>query len=239
VFAFSSGLAAQEEDAGLDFTMSFTDAEGRFDLAVRAGVARVSLPSRVLARHAYLNLGQFPEVDLEDGSISGLSLRVAKANALITGRMLTESGTAMAGVEIDAAEAGLGFETSAITDRDGDYTLVAAAGTWELAPKGGLLGQSIEDAVATVVVQEDDSRQHEFVISNSETPALLQGRLLSDGRFELLFAGPLGGRYHIEASENMTNWQLLRAFELNRWIFPFNDSNAFNHSARFYRVVPE
>ena len=239
VFAFSNGGAAPEEDADLDLSMSFTDVEGRFDLAMRAGVARLSLPSRVLARRDYLNVEQFPEADLQDGDVSGLSLLLPKANALIMGRLLTESGTPMAGVEIDATEADIGNETSAITDQDGNYALVAVAGSWKLAPKDGLLAQVREDAIATVAVQDGEMRLHEFLIPLSETPVLLRGRLRSDGPFELLFAGPLGGRYRIEASDNLADWQTLRAFDLKSWIFPFNDSEAPNYRARFYRVVAE
>lgn len=118
---------------GLEFAFGFTDAQGFFQMPVGAGQWSLMLPPLALARLGCVAVTNFPAIDTSAGSASDLNIAVPPANSLIFGRLISTTGTPLAGVRVDAfSSTSTNCYTSTFTDASGRYVLGVFAGEWEL-----------------------------------------------------------------------------------------------------------
>ena len=70
-----------------------------------------------------------------------------------------------------------------------------------------------------------------------QPPAVLVGKLLPNGSFQLGFGGQYDQTYSVWTSADLSNWSYLGpSFQNTNGVFEFTDSAAGNASARFYQM---
>jgi hypothetical protein len=168
-----------ESDNGL-FTLVFSDGSGNFVIPVSSGSAQWGLyPSeKDSARLGYLSLMDDYGVDISRGDVSGVSIQLPKATALIYGTLRDDHGNPLAGVTVYAD--GDQYEGYGLTDGGGQYAVGVTAGTWWVGPDSdelAALGYLVQSSQVTV--SAGDARQQN--LEARSVTAHLIGRATDDG----------------------------------------------------------
>ena len=131
-------LLFMESDNGLT-ALSFTDLNGNFKAPVTSGIWKVSPQELDMSMHGYIKTQSSPQVDTTTGNVSGLNIAFPRGNAMFYGTIKDDLGNPMPGFAVYGNDQNAHqYETSGVSDADGNYAVLALAGTWSI-------GLSIED----------------------------------------------------------------------------------------------
>jgi hypothetical protein len=122
-------LLPVQSDAGR-LAIAFTDTNGNFNVPVTAGNWNVKADDMALIIHGCLGLQNKTHVA---AGTTGVLLTVPEATALIYGRVRTDSGNPLVGLDVYANDDNGLYETDAYTDASGNYVI-------------GVLGLGSDDA---------------------------------------------------------------------------------------------
>jgi Carboxypeptidase regulatory-like domain len=122
--------------SGLVGPFAFSDASGNFAIPVSSASTQWGVDpswlSLALAGYLHLHHGGYP-VDISGGSVSGVSIQLPTARALIYGTLKDDQGNPLAGVDVYADSSGP-YEDYGPTDSAGNYLVGVTAGTWNINP---------------------------------------------------------------------------------------------------------
>jgi len=169
-------LISAKSSSGL-LAVGFSDASGNFAIPVSSASTKWKLdPSeQSLALAGYLALnGKYP-VDISGGSVSGVSIQLPKATALIYGTLKDDQGNPLAGVDIYADTDQ--YEGYGLTDSAGNYVVGVTAGTWNIGPDSDeLTALGYLETGASVNVTDGQALQQDFIAQHFT--AYLSGQLV-------------------------------------------------------------
>jgi hypothetical protein len=171
-------ITAQSE-GGL-FALVFSDASGNFQVPVSSASSQWGVyPSeKTLALLGYLTLTDDYGVDVSSGDVSGVSIQLPKATALIYGTLTDGQQNPLAGVSLYADNGqyeGYGFTVSG-----GNYVVGVTAGTWWVGPDSeGLAALGYLAQGSQVAIEAGEARQQNFEARS--VTAYLSGRATDDG----------------------------------------------------------
>jgi hypothetical protein len=83
---------------------------------------------------------------------------------------------------------------------------------------------------------------YDFITVEDEAPPLLyfgSTPPLTINGLNMVVQGPVGSNYTVQASTDLSNWQVITNFLSTTWLTYFTDSAATNYSNRFYFVTPQ
>jgi hypothetical protein len=172
-------MTAQSE-SGL-FALVFSDASGNFVIPVSSASTQwaVDPSEKSLALLGYLGLNNRYPVDISGGSVSGVSIQLPKATALIYGTLKDSQGNPLTGIDIYVDEDQ--YEGYGLTDSSGNYVAGVTAGSWWTEPDSdelsalGYLGTG-----ANVTVTAGQALRQDFTVQ--APTAHLSGQLLDTGQ---------------------------------------------------------
>jgi len=212
-----------QSESGL-FTLVFSDANGNFSIPVSSASTQwgVNPSEKSLALLGYMSLDNNYGVDIGGGNVTGVSIELPKATALIYGTLEDDQGTPLAGVNIYSYHGQ--YEGHGVTDSSGSYVvgvLGTTEGSWEieadsadlqplgyLAPRADVsvsTGQAVEhDLVAHTVTAHlvgqatddgGDPLDNVCLSAWSDQGGRIDGTTDANGNFSL---GVVGGTWHFE-----------------------------------------
>jgi hypothetical protein len=117
-------------------TIVFSDTNGNFSLAVNTNQWKVNSDSGSLDTHGYLELSNNYKVNTATGAVSGLTLSVPKAAAMIYGTVKNNLGQPIPGVQIYSSDTVGQYEDDPKTDQNGNYYAGALAESWQISLSG-------------------------------------------------------------------------------------------------------
>lgn len=110
--------------------LGFTSPSGTFSVPVNNGSWRISSNERELGMRGYLSTQHSARVNATGGGGS-VNIAVLKADAMIFGRILDNSGNPVAGVDLYSSDDAGDYEAEALTDVNGYYYIGASsADSW-------------------------------------------------------------------------------------------------------------
>jgi hypothetical protein len=121
-------LPVQSDEGRL--AIAFTDTNGNFNVPVTSGNWNVNADDMALIIHGCLGLQNKTHVA---AGTTGVLLTVPEATALIYGRVRTDGGNPLVGLDVYANDDNSLYETDAYTDANGNYVI-------------GVLGLGLDDA---------------------------------------------------------------------------------------------
>ncbi len=129
------GLFLPMESAGGSLAIAFTDVNGNFVATVTPDIWRFKPSDWEVAFHGYLSPPDDASINTTTGSVSGVTLSLAKASALIYGTVTNTLGQPVPGIVLDGHDqSGLAGDQNTVTDGDGNYALGASlSASWELS----------------------------------------------------------------------------------------------------------
>jgi len=150
-------LVFAQTEAGM-FSISFSDTSGNFVLDAAAGESEfgVAIPGP-LSLHGLVRQTGFSNASA--GNVTGFNLDMPRATALIYGTVRTPAGAAVPFVDVGAETEGEPeYETSGVTDVNGNYTLGVITGNWDVEGESPLYLFSQEEvdvnAAGTTVLKD-------------------------------------------------------------------------------------
>jgi len=237
-------LQSVESQTGL-LGAGVTDTNGNFTVRVIAGQWGLAHGNQAMMLHGYLTMRTNPSVNITTGNMSGLTIALKKATALVYGSIKDTSGNPMAGVWM-YVEDNLGEDTytnagEGVTDVNGNYVAAAlgeGANLWLLGVdnRGFFPEYSFANGEQT---NFSTGKAAPFnVTATPWVPQITAPAHLAGGRFQMTVSGEAGQNYTLQMSTNLisTNWSSLTITNPASSAFPFNDPNASNQQ-RFYRVL--
>jgi len=109
--------------------IAYTDTNGNFSAGVNAGQWKTDVNNGGLVVHGYLSPQNKMQVDTTSGSVSGLTIALAKGTALFYGTIEDSQSNGLAGVSLYSQDNTNGYEEDVITTGSGKYWAVALGGT--------------------------------------------------------------------------------------------------------------
>jgi hypothetical protein len=152
----SNGVPALQlflQSANNKFVVAFTDTNGNFSASAVPDQWEIDISDFSLAQSGYLRLQNKPQVDTTGGSVSGVSIQLAKETALIYGSLKNDTNGSLPGISLSGNDAGNQFQANATTDAGGNYTMGVTAGTWFIGPDNqnpGLAGYLVQGTNVTL-----------------------------------------------------------------------------------------
>lgn len=114
-------------------TITFSDINGNFSAPVTASAWKLNPQEPELRLHGYLNPASSVVVTNHSGNLSGVSVPVFKASALVYGKVLDEQNHPYPGVNFNVRDEGGTFDDGdATSDLNGNYVITLSAETWNL-----------------------------------------------------------------------------------------------------------
>ena len=215
-------------------TLTFSDTNGNFSLAVTPDNYKLNLSDNSLGMLGYIRPGTKPKVNATAGNVTGVSVPLAKATALVYGSLKTAANQPLAGVSINGSDSAFLYQSSSLTDSNGNYSLGVLGGTdWSFGPDSSnplLAGYSVQgtnvtlaanqavkvDFVATHITAHLRGRVTDntgapqggvtlFAAMGNGSANAVQATTAADGSFDL---GVFGGTWNMSVAFNGTayNW---------------------------------
>jgi hypothetical protein len=111
--------------------ISFTDANGNFNVPVTASSWEVGVNDSDAALHGYVRLRNSPNVITTTGSVAGVNILLPKGTAMFYGSIKDDLGNPLAGFDVyDDDQDTHEYESDGVSDASGNYTAAALAGNW-------------------------------------------------------------------------------------------------------------
>ncbi|MFI5398904.1 MAG: hypothetical protein ACHQ9S_25520 [Candidatus Binatia bacterium] len=157
--------------------LGFCDASGNFAIPVSSASTQwgVDPSEQLLALSGYLALSNRYPVDISTGSVSGVSIQLPKATALIYGTLKDDQGNPLAGVDLYADMDQ--YEGYGLTDSAGNYVVGVTAGTWNIGPDSDeLTALGYSTPGASVSVTDGQALRQDFTAQ--QFTAYLIGQLI-------------------------------------------------------------
>ena len=107
-----------------------TDTNGNLVVSTTPGTWSLSLLPKTLARMGYLAPTTVKSINTTTGSVSGFTLQLPRATALVNGQLTTADGQPLAGVTVTGNSVDGAYTTQTLTDTNGNYALGIGAGDW-------------------------------------------------------------------------------------------------------------
>ncbi|WP_438480142.1 beta strand repeat-containing protein [Oleiharenicola lentus] len=169
-----------QSEMGL-ISLPATDAAGNFSVSVTAGEWQVETSSTSLGSLGYLSGASATAADTTSASVSNLNIPLVKANALLYGTLITNTGTPLANVLMEARESGNLYSLETVTDSLGRYSFGAVAGTWNIGVdyNSPVLAGYLPPASNNATVTTGAAVQTNFVAAAAN--AHLQGTVTNNG----------------------------------------------------------
>jgi len=134
-------------------TFAFTDANGNFTASVASNRWEIDISDAGLSQTGYLRPQDKPRIDATTGNVTGVSIPLARETALIYGTLKNDTDAPLAGISFFSNDSLNQYETSAVTDTNGNYVLGVTAGTWYVGPDNqnpGLAGYLVQSTNVTI-----------------------------------------------------------------------------------------
>lgn len=109
-----------ESQNGL-LTIAFTDTNGNFSAGVTSDQWKVESSDQGVAFHNFLRSQNKVRADATAGSVTGITIALAKANALFYGSVKDGSNQPVSGINISSSDNNNNFEQDANSDPTGNY----------------------------------------------------------------------------------------------------------------------
>ena len=163
----------------------------------------------------------------------------------ISGHVQDNLGNPVVGVALNADNGSQYHSLDGPTDDDGNYSLLVAAGSWNVQfitggnENDNLSSQGLADITGPHVVSVPPTNVVlNLTVFPLGTPFITTPRRFSATQFGFFVQGVSNVTYTLQISTNLasTNWQSLTSFQLTNNPFMVTDPNATN-SRRFYRII--
>jgi len=135
--------SAEGEFISRNLSVAWTDADGNFSASVTPGIWGIIVRPETAYTMGYVTSAENPMAiaDVTSGHVTGLEVGMARATALITGKLTNEISAELFGVKIIAINDQTGAGVIGVTDGAGDYQLGVTPGVWRVFP----FSYSLED----------------------------------------------------------------------------------------------
>jgi hypothetical protein len=237
-------LEPVESQSGM-LAAGVTDSSGNFTVCVTADQWGLAHGNQAMMLHGYLTIRSNPSANTTTGNVSGLTIALKKATALVYGSVKDTSGNPMSGVWM-YVEDNLTADTytnagEGVTDVNGNYVAAALGeGTnlWLLGVdnRGFFPEYSFSNGEQTNIATGTAVPFN--VIATPLVPTISAPAHVAGSQFQMTVNGVALQNYTVQMSTNLisTNWSSLLITNATSSSFPFNDLNAANPQ-RFYRVL--
>lgn len=154
--ATSNGVPALQlflQSANNKFVVAFTDTNGNFSASAVSDQWEIDISEFSLTQSGYLRPQNKPQADTTGGSVSGVSIQMAKEAALIHGSLKNDTNGPLPGISLSGNDGGNQYQANATTDANGNYTMGVTAATWFIGPDNqnpGLAGYLVQSTNVTL-----------------------------------------------------------------------------------------
>jgi hypothetical protein len=149
-------------------TFAFTDASGDFTASVVSDRWEIDISDSGLSPTGYLRPQNKPQIDATTNNVTGVTIPLARETALIYGTLKSDANAPLSGISFSSNDSLNQYETSAVTDANGNYVLGVTAGTWYVGPDNqnpGLAGYVVQGTNVTIAAGQ--AVQVNFVAQHS------------------------------------------------------------------------
>ncbi|MDB6024646.1 MAG: regulator of chromosome condensation, partial [Verrucomicrobiales bacterium] len=130
-----AGVLMPWESQNGAFILSFTDANGNFNVPVTADQWKIKMQESAIASLGFLPPRDSLHVDTTSGNISNLNIEMPKADALFYGQLKNNSNVPLVGIEVFAEnQNSYTYAGTSITDTNGNYFIGVVGTNWNVGP---------------------------------------------------------------------------------------------------------
>jgi len=115
------GVLVPVQDQNGLLTVAYTDTNGNFSAGVTANTWKIELNDSSAAFHNYLRAQNKVQADATAGSVSGITISLPKANALVYGKVKDGSNQPLANIGLYSSDQAGNFEQNVTSAADGTY----------------------------------------------------------------------------------------------------------------------
>jgi hypothetical protein len=147
------GLQLFFESSNNKFGVAFTDTNGSFSLSSVPDQWKIDISDFSISQGGYLRPQNKPQVDTTGGSVTGVSIQLAKESALIYGNVRNDTNAPLAGISMFGNDGNNQYQANATTDTNGNYSMGVTATTWFIGPDNsnpGLAGYIVQGTNVTL-----------------------------------------------------------------------------------------
>jgi hypothetical protein len=187
---------------------AFTDTNGNYSAGVSPNNWKVKIHEERLARRAYVAWETTPQVNTTTNSVANVTNIVFQGNSLFYGRITSNSGTALANVEIGGGDFDNLYGSKGFSDQNGNYAAVVLGNitndAWYPSVEGNVaLLSYIVNAVDYTNIAVNQTRQQNFDC----LPVTAQ----ISGQVQAQFFGPIAGlQLYASATINNLNYNSVK-----------------------------
>jgi hypothetical protein len=162
------------------FSGAFTDTNGNFSLPVTSSQWKLQLDEGALAQRGYLSPQNKLTVSVTNSSVSNLNFALSKATALIYGTVKDSLNNTISGISLTADDSGNLYESVAMSETNGAYTLAVVGGNWNASPdSSAVLARGFSGVSGTNLSLTDGTATEADFVLQSAT-AHLRGQVKDD-----------------------------------------------------------
>ncbi len=237
VYAVSAEQDTNGTFTSLSFSFGLADLNGQFSVFGHPGTWGFTPLIQQLSRVGYLGVENIAVLAVTSTNNTNITIGLPKATSLFYGQLKNQVGKPLAGVQMDARDPNLGFETLSRTDANGNYTLGVIGGNWTVEPESSSLGTFGYDSGIAPETPMEDGQAIEQTFSVSPVRLSISGGTLSrEGSFQFQVLGETGRTYEIQASTDLKAWDSQETFTISVSPYDYSDDRAKGAPVRFYRV---
>ena len=123
-----------------EYSVFFSDASGAFSLSLVTGQWKIDSSDASLTLGGYLRPQNKVNVNVSGSNVGGVIEQFTKGTALIYGTVKTQLDAPLAGVRLTCNDDANTFDTSAVTDSNGNYFLAVSNATWYVSADNNASG---------------------------------------------------------------------------------------------------
>ena len=123
-----------------EYSVFFSDASGAFSLSLVTGQWKIYSSDASLTLGGYLRPQNKVNVNVSGSNVGGVIEQFTKGTALIYGTVKTQLDAPLAGVRLTCNDDANTFDTSAVTDSNGNYFLAVSNATWYVSADNNASG---------------------------------------------------------------------------------------------------
>ena len=226
-------------------TSAVADPLGNFFLGAVGGEWSLMMPNPDLIARGYLGTRSNVVVEITNGQIQNLVVRVQRVSAHLRGRVVDQYGAGIPAMTL-VADSSAGLFNFGSTAADGTFNIGVADGDWNLVTDSAAAGQpDLQNTNLLVsVVDSRDQEDLRLVIQNPHgipppaPPVLVPLGFTVEGQFQFQFAAVLGRTYRVDSTFDGLDWSVLARFTATNSPAVYTDESSTN-LVRLYRAAAE
>jgi hypothetical protein len=159
-----------------EYTVFFTDSQGNFNASLVTGQWQADSSDFSLMLGGYFRAQNKAQIDVGTSNVAGISLTCFKGTAMIYGSLKDDSNTPLSGILLNNSDNGNLYTSSAVTDTNGNFWVLGAAGFWNLGPSSDDSGLPANDVLQYVQIGLTNGQAVQTNLVARQVSAWLAGR---------------------------------------------------------------